>query len=402
MSTETIKQSTRWLNEASVNIGVLQELCNRKTDPATVPQAADIVHEIPVYEGDCVRQAAAVGADGKVEAPERARALQEEWAQVLLSGAGVVAIRNAFQDISVLDQVTEVFQSIIKREAESDSGADHFAPAGSNTRIWNAHEKLCMEAPELFAFYNANDALTMMCRAWLGPGYQITAQANIVHPGGKAQHCHRDYHMGFQQPEHLYQYPAHVHAMSPMLTLQGAIAHSDMPLESGPTKLLPFSQNFLPGYLATAREDCVACFEQRHVQLPLQKGDMVFFNPALMHAAGDNKTADQHRFANLVQVSSAYGRSMELLDRAGMCTALYPLLLSLRESTDWNEHQSLQVIEACAEGYAFPANMELEPPINGLAPESQQDLMKNCLAQSVPANLFADRIRAQQALKRSH
>ena len=34
-------------------------------------------------------------------------------------------------------------------------------------------------------------------------------------------------------------YPAHLHRTSPVLTLQGAVAHCDMPLESGPTMLLP-------------------------------------------------------------------------------------------------------------------------------------------------------------------
>ena len=32
--------------------------------------------------------------------------------------------------------------------------------------------------------------------------------------------------------------------MSPVLTLQGAVAHCDMPIESGPTMLLPYSQRF--------------------------------------------------------------------------------------------------------------------------------------------------------------
>ena len=36
-------------------------------------------------------------------------------------------------------------------------------------------------------------------------------------------------------------YPAHVHVLSPILTLQGVVAHVDMPIESGPTLLLPHS-----------------------------------------------------------------------------------------------------------------------------------------------------------------
>ena len=208
--------------------------------------------------------------------------------------------------------------------------------------------------------------------------------------------------MGFQTTERLYEYPAHVHSMSPMLTLQGAIAHSDMPLESGPTKLLPFSQPFLPGYLSPARADCIEWFEAQYVQLPLKKGDMLFFNPALMHAAGDNKTSDVDRFANLVQVGSAYGRTMELLDKGRMSLAVYPVLQKMQTSVDWNERFSRYVIEATAEGYAFPANMELEPPVNGLAPLSQQDILSQSLAAGDTIDVVTDKIRAQCSLKHSH
>lgn len=398
MSIKSINPSGLWLNEGSADIKLLKEACDRKTNASDVPLATRVSGEIPVYDGEAIRHASSL----EDSTPQRIRAYQQEWAEVLLSGAGAVVIENAIDDIELLDSVTDAFYQIIKRESHADGGADHFAPAGSNTRIWNGHEKLCIEAPELFARYNANAVMAQICRAWLGPGYQITAQANIVHPGGQAQHCHRDYHMGFQTTERLYEYPAHVHAMSPMLTLQGAIAHSDMPIESGPTKLLPFSQTFLPGYLATAREDCVELFESAYVQLPLKKGDMLFFSPALMHAAGDNKTSDVDRFANLVQVGSAYGRTMELLDKARMSIAVYPELQKLQSSVDWSEAKTKFVIAATAEGYSFPANMEFEPPTSGLAPPSQQDLFIRCLREGDSPESFREKVLAQRALKRSH
>jgi ectoine hydroxylase-related dioxygenase (phytanoyl-CoA dioxygenase family) len=39
------------------------------------------------------------------------------------------------------------------------------------------------------------------------------------------------------------------------------------------------------------------------VQLPLRKGDAVFFNPAVMHAAGTNRSKNIRRLANLLQTS---------------------------------------------------------------------------------------------------
>jgi len=93
-------------------------------------------------------------------------------------------------------------------------------------------------------------ALVIRGAAWLGPNYQMTAQLNVVYPGGQAQQAHRDYHLGFQTSDMAARYPAHVHVLSPALTLQGGLAHCDMSLESGPTKLLPFSQAYAPGYVA--------------------------------------------------------------------------------------------------------------------------------------------------------
>ena len=60
-------------------------------------------------------------------------------------------------------------------------------------------------------------------------------------------------------------------------------------------------------------------------QLPLRKGDAVFFNPACFHQAGDN-TLPQPRVANLLQVSACWGRPMEFNDRLAMTRALWPVI----------------------------------------------------------------------------
>ena len=109
-----------------------------------------------------------------------------------------------------------------------------------------------------------------------------------------------------------------------MLTLQGAVAHSDMPVESGPTMYLPYSQQYAPGYLAWRLPEFREYFAEHYVQLPLAKGDAAFFNPALFHGAGTNVSADIQRMANLLQVSSAFGRAMETVDRARVLPGRLP------------------------------------------------------------------------------
>jgi ectoine hydroxylase-related dioxygenase (phytanoyl-CoA dioxygenase family) len=363
-------------------------------DSDSTPYAAEVTQRIPVY--DCPQ------LDGVTRDAALRAELQAEWARVLHDGAGVLVLRRAFADTQTVDDATDVFESIIRREREQGShAADHFAKAGANDRIWNAQEKLCLQAPDVFAEYFSNPMLMIASQAWLGPCYQMTSQVNVVRPGGEAQQAHRDYHLGFQTVEQAERYPAHVHRMSPFLTLQGAVAHSDMPVESGPTKLLPYSQRYDEGYLAWRRAEFRAYFEAHFVQLPLAKGDAVFFNPALFHAAGANRTADVQRMANLLQVSSAYGRAMEVLDRGTMCEAVYPVLRERRASGRMSDTEVAAAIASCAEGYPFPTNLDRDPPVGGLAPPSQQELMQRALDENWEPARFTLALNEQATRQRS-
>ena len=273
-----------------------------------------------------------------VSDPDQRKALLAEWVEAMTDGPGVIALRGAFDDTAPVDAVTVAFNAMIAEErAGGVGGGDHFAKPGANDRVWNALEKLCLRDPEAFAAYYGNDIIALVSEAWLGPCYQVTSQLNSVNPGGAAQSAHRDYHLGFQTPAVIERYPVHVHRISPVLTLQGAVAHCDMPLESGPTLYLPYSQTYLPGYLAMGRPEFQAYFTEHHVQLALKKGDAAFFNPALFHAAGNNRSADIRRMANLLQVSSAYGRAMESVDRTRMSAVLYPALQA--HAGRWPDHQ---------------------------------------------------------------
>lgn len=222
-----------------------------------------------------------------------------------------------------------------------------------------------------------------------------------MNPGGKAQVPHRDYHLGFMSPEQMQAYPGHIHAVSPLLTLQGAVAHCDMPVESGPTLFLPYSQAFFEGYLAFSRPEFQAVFADHHVQLPLSKGDAVFFNPALMHGAGNNVSAAIWRMANLLQVSSAFGRAMESIDRDAMSKAVYPALLAARASGSLTSAQITNAIAATAEGYAFPTNLDSDPPVGGLAPKTQDTMMAEALQAGMEPEAFAALVEMQAAKRRA-
>lgn len=383
-----------YFNADDCRLEELDALTSQEVDQSKVPLATSIVKKIPLYDMNVLRE--------KLETPSERRKLMAEWAYVFEQGPGVLVLKNASTDTDMIDDATKIYQQVIIDErASNGTGADHFSAAGNNDRIWNSLQKLCERSPETFAKYFAIPAINAACEAWLGPNYQISAQVNLVRPGGQAQTCHRDYHLGFQTAEMCARYPAHVHLLSPLMTLQGGLAHVDMPVESGPTKLLPFSQSYGPGYAAWRRADFQAHFEENYVQLQLSKGDAIFFNPALFHAAGENRSKDVERFVNLFQVGSAMGRTLEKIDRIGMCKKLYPAMQFLDQTIVFSQAEMASSIAACAEGYPFPTNLDTDPPVGGLAPESQAEMFHRALQENWTPEAFNAALDVQQLKQRA-
>jgi ectoine hydroxylase-related dioxygenase (phytanoyl-CoA dioxygenase family) len=361
-----------YLSADDCRLADLIDLVSQKTDLAGYPYASAVEQNVLIYDSARLR--------AELSRPAARRRLEAELARAWRDGPGIMVFAGAFADVSVVDRVTRQFEAIIAAQrAAGGAAGDHFATAGQNDRIWNALEKLALRAPEVFAAYYANDIIATACHAWLGPGYQVTSQVNVVNPGGAAQTAHRDYHLGFQTGAQAAQFPLHAHQLSPVLTLQGAVAHTDMPAEAGPTTYLPHSQKYLPGYLAWSRPEFGEYFEASYVQLPLHKGDAVFFNPALFHAAGANRSAGVSRMANLLQVSSAFGRAMEAVDRGAMSAAVFPALRAMADAGA-TPAAIANVIAACAEGYPFPTNLDLDQPVGGLAPVAQADILGQAVA----------------------
>lgn len=356
-----------YYTEKECQIEEFEALISQKLVPSDLRFTSEVINNVPVYT--------ASDTSAALHNPADRSALMAEWARVFSDLSGALVIKGAVLDLDAIDQATEVFEQIIEEERTAHSGGDHFGERGANDRIWNSLQKLCLRAPSVFARYFAAPAVAAVSEAWLGPWFQMTTQVNLVRPGGKAQVCHRDYHLGFMTQDQAQSFPIHAHYLSPTLTLQGAIAHCDMPIESGPTKLLPNSQRYGPGYIAMQLPAFREMFEARHVQLPLQKGDGLFFNPAIFHAAGGNRSTNIQRMANLMQIGSPMGRTLERIDRVGMARALFPALRDL----NLTGQARAAVIASAAEGYPFPTNLDTDPPIGGLASESQAALLARAL-----------------------
>jgi len=373
-----------WLSEASCSIDDFVSTVEQTTKPGDYPHAARVEQGAVVYDSSDLRDGmTALGAD---------RVLMSEIASALSGGPGIVVFTHAL-DHDIVDRASVEFQAIIDAErSTAATGGDHFAKPGANDRIWNALQKLAERNPNVFADYYANDIIALAAQSWLGPNYQVTSQVNVVNPGGAAQLPHRDYHLGFMENNVAESYPAHVHRLSTVMTLQGAIAHCDMPLETGPTMYLPHSQKYEAGYVAWRRDDFKQYFAEHHMQVPLAKGDAVFFNPALFHGAGTNHTRDICRMANLLQIGTALGRTLESVDRRSMAELLYPTLLE-RLDAGADAETINRVVAASAEGYAFPCNLDVDQPIGGLTPPSDADIVRLALDERWTPAQLTERLR---------
>ncbi len=374
-----------WYTPDDCRLSDFRAVVEQTTDLADYPSADDVQSNVLVYGRKLPERTATTGGRREVQA---------ELARALLDGPGIVVFAGAF-DPAVVDRASEVFRAIIEEQKAAGAvSGDHFAPPGNNDRIWGAVDKFAVRAPEAFADYYANDVIALISEAWLGPAYQVTSQPNVVNPGGRAQTAHRDYHLGFMDREQAMAYPAHAHRLTPALTLQGAVAHCDMPVETGPTMYLPHSQKYGPGYLAFHVPEFTGYFDEHYVQLPLAKGDAAFFNPALFHGAGTNRTTDVKRMANLLQVSSAFGRAMDATDTTASSAALFGTLKQLWAAG--REREVRNLITVAAEGYAFPTNLDRDQPVGRMTPVNQAELLAQAVRESWDEAQLRDELAAQQ------
>ncbi|KAG9193431.1 hypothetical protein G6011_03466 [Alternaria panax] len=351
--------------------------------PLHYPLAKAVESNVPIYDLP----------DYHSLRPEERSALQDEWYHILLSGPGVFVTKGLYKDTSLIEKVNNVYATIIAEEKKvAGKRGDHFAGAGANDRIWNSLSKHCLQDPESFATYYSNPWLPLISEAWLGPQHRLTSQVNIVKPGAKAQISHRDYHIGFQDNESCGRFPKAMQVASQFLTLQGAVAHSAMPVESGPTRLLPFSQKFEEGYMAYRLPEFADYFLEKYVSMPLEMGDGLFFNPALFHAAGQNDSADIKRSANLLQISSAFGKPMESVDTHALIEKTWAAISAMYQKKGMSD-ELRALVSVVAEGYPFPTNLDKRvPQTAGMAPDSEQEvliksLQKNDTRQAVLSSL---------------
>ena len=377
-----------YFSDSDIDYDELISICSQETIEANYPLSNSISNNVVIYDAKDFRSFV-----GNIEEEIK---LKTEMYHVLESGPGVFVVRNLYNE-DVIDESNAIFEKIVKNE--SNSSNDHFA-AGTNTRIWNSFQKVAMENQEAFINYYSNDLVKIIAESWCGPNSQMTAQVNIVRPGGEMQKPHRDYHLGFQENEVVEKFPISIHRLSNYLTLQGGVAHTDMPLESGPTVVLPYSQQYDLGYLTWRDTNFAGFFNKYSVQNSMSKGDGIFFNPAIFHAAGANITNNFHRIGNLLQISSAFGKTMEHIDYIKIITHIYPSLLDHIKNKTLSERLIENVLICATDGYAFPTNLDSDKNSDSkLQGMSMFDLTKQSLLDSLSPEKFKLKLLEQQQVR---
>jgi hypothetical protein len=79
---------------------------------------------------------------------------------------------------------------------------------------------------------------------------------------------------------------------------------------------------------------------------------------------------------------------------------VYPVLLK-RKAEGASDAWLANVIAASAEGYPFPTNLDSDPPVDGLAPPSQADLVRRALCEGWPPEALRAELRAGTARRES-
>ena len=389
MKEEVVKTNQQvYFSQSDIDYDDLAKICSQKTLQEDYPFADSVSNNVVIYDANYL--------ETFIGDSENELRLKTELHQVLEGGPGVFVIRNLYRH-DAIDQSNNIFEKIV--ESEGNTSNDHFA-SGTNTRIWNAFQKVALEDPDAFISYYSNNLLKLVAESWCGPNSQMTAQVNIVRPGGEMQKPHRDYHLGFQENQIVELFPISAHRLSNYLTLQGGVAHTDMPLASGPTMVLPYSQQYELGYLAWRDNACTDFFNDNAVQNQMNKGDGIFFNPALLHGAGSNTTKDFHRIGNLLQISSPFGKTMERIDYLKIINRIYPFLLEHSINKTLSEKLIENVLVCATDGYAFPTNLDNDKNSNSkLQGMTMFELTKQSLLDLVNLENFSLKLLEHQKIR---
>ena len=99
-----------WLSERDCDLDAFRALVEQSTDVSVYPLASAVEQNVLLYDAD------------RLALADR-RTAQAELADALADGPGIVVIRGAFSDTSVVDRTTAVFDALITQQRAAGATA---------------------------------------------------------------------------------------------------------------------------------------------------------------------------------------------------------------------------------------------------------------------------------------
>ena len=94
-----------------IKLSEFASLCSQTVSLEDYNFSSDIQQRVVIYEGDNIRS---------LISTHQSLDLKSELHHCIKEGPGVVVVRQAFQDMKVIDRATEIFQEIIDEEKNSN------------------------------------------------------------------------------------------------------------------------------------------------------------------------------------------------------------------------------------------------------------------------------------------
>ena len=314
--------TSTWLHADDCSVDDFRAIVEVTTDGRDYPHAADVVDNVLVYDCDRLR--------AEITTPAGRRSVQAELVVAMADGPGLVVFAGAFPDTSIVDRVTDVFVAIIAdQHAAGQAAGDHYAKPGANDRIWNALEKLALRDPDAFVDYYGNEIIELVSSAWLGPELPDHVAGQRRQPGRR-------------RPGSPPRLPPRVPVRRGRRAVPGprppVVGRAHAAGRGRPHRHAGRERSDdVPAALAEvrARLPRLASSRLRRVlrrtprPAPARQGRRGVLQPgAVPRRRSQPVTSDIKRMANLLQVSSAFGRAMETVDREAMSNALFPALVA--------------------------------------------------------------------------
>ena len=281
--------------------------------------------------------------------------------------------------------MTAAFDAIIADERRAGGPAgDHFAKAGANDRVWNALEKLAVRDPETFVDYYANDVLALVSQRLARPGLpgHLAGQRRPTRRAGAGPAPRLPPRLPVERPA-VEQYPTHVHLLSPVLTLQGAVAHSRHAGRERPDDVpavLPPVRARLPR-LAAARVPRVLRASTT-CSCRCARATPCSSTRRCSTAPGPTSPPTSSAWPTCCRSRRPSAGRWRPSTATGSCRAVYPVLL--RRAAGAPDAALAHAVAAAAEGYPFPTNLDLDQPVDGLTPPSQAEIVARRSSSAAP------------------